>query len=408
MDRTIQEGIYYQRGARPGKFFAILFLEASHDTDATAVSQTLADLWQIYTNLKAGGVADLPAHPVPSGDLTVLIGYGADAFRLSGSKNMPHELRAENRFLLPRTRGGGPILINSGLSYAHDVNRNVAYEPFAIQFIADTQLAVDRAIVETWKYLFDLEHTERRLAPLMFASFFTGFQRDDGRSWIDFHDGLSNLRSGPEREAALRIKTGEYERGTYLCFLRLAVDMAAWRKLSRHEQQIMVGRDKLTGCAFDRLNADGIPMPIAGCPVVGTSEVFSSDPGNRIFREPPLVGDPVLRQSHVQRANLHHNGSVNDPGSLRIFRQGYEFLEPANDAPGFRAGLNFVSFQDTPDRVLNMLTRRGWLGGTNFGGDPDNPLPGMNELLTVRAGGLFLVPPVIEGEAFPGQGILGQ
>lgn len=73
---------------------------------------------------------------------------------------------------------------------------------------------------------------------------------------------------------------------------------------------------------------------------------------------------------------------------------------------GFRAGLNFVSFQDTPERLRRMLTQDTWLGQTNFGGDPDDPVRGMDHLLTVRAAGIYLAPPAVEGEPFPGASIL--
>jgi hypothetical protein len=85
---------------------------------------------------------------------------------------------------------------------------------------------------------------------------------------------------------------------------------------------------------------------------------------NEEFREPPTVTDPVVALSHVQRAN-HHATAASDVGSLRIFRQGYGFLEPHGVAPGFRAGLNFASFQDTPDRVMRILRQSIWLDGTN-------------------------------------------
>jgi len=96
-----------------------------------------------------------------------------------------------------------------------------------------------------------------------------------------------------------------------------------------------------------------------------------------------------LQQSHVQRAN-HHLKPVNDHNSLRIFRQGYEFLEPLDQAPGFRTGLNFASFQDTPERLFRMLTQSTWLG-TNFGSyeNDKNPLPGMDWFLSVRAAAIF-------------------
>jgi len=88
----------------------------------------------------------------------------------------------------------------------------------------------------------------------------------------------------------------------------------------------------------------------------------------------------------MSRAN-HHLKPVNDHNSLRIFPQGYEFLEPLDQAPGFRTGLNFASFQDTPERLFRMLTQSTWLGGTNFGSyeNDKNPLPGMDWFLSVRA-----------------------
>ena len=72
---------------------------------------------------------------------------------------------------------------------------------------------------------------------------------------------------------------------------------------------------------------------------------------------------------------------------------------------GFRAGLNFVSFQDTPARVLRMLTAGGWLGGANFGGD-EQRLPELANLLSVYGAGIYFVPPVVPDEPFPGASAL--
>ena len=74
--------------------------------------------------------------------------------------------------------------------------------------------------------------------------------------------------------------------------------------------------------------------------------------------------------------------------------------------PGFRAGLNFVSFQDTPSRLLKMLTQGSWLGGTNFGGDEQGH-PELASLLSVYGAGVYFVPPVVAGEPFPGAAALG-
>ena len=411
MAGKLQEGIYHTPGIRPGKFFGLLFLRAARGLEAPPVGETLRLLWGVYEDLKRGKVGDLPGHTVPHGDLTVLVGYGVNAFRIAGaSRAVPPELENYGLFRSPLPTGGGPLLRGAGLPYADGVSVNPATEDVAVQFVAETQLAVNRAIVETWKALEDVSDPETREAPLLLTAFYQGFQRDDGRSWIDFHDGVSNLKS-EDRLGVISIEPsavpehGWTEGGTYLAFIRLEVDLKAWRRLDRRQQEILVGRDKLTGCPLVGLDETGNPLPQAGCPVAGTQEVDPSEVGNRPFLEPADTPIAVLRQSHVQRAN-HHVPDPDRRNSLRVFRQGYEFLEPAGAAPGFRAGLNFVSFQDTPERLFRMLTQPGWLGGTNFGGDSEDAPPDANRLLAVRAAAVFLAPPVVESEAFPGSSIL--
>jgi deferrochelatase/peroxidase EfeB len=404
MPPALQEGIFHAPGHRSGPSFALLFLETSPDAPAAEVGAALGGIWQMLQALKGGGVADLPGHAVPAGNLTCLIGYGINAFELSGARRaLPDELAQFGRFRSPLTLGGGPLLAGSGQLYAADVRKNPATEAVVLQFIGDGTLAVDRAVVETWKVLHDRQRAGSTV--LQLAAFFQGFQRDDHRSWIDFHDGVSNLPS-QRREEAIVIKdvSAEGDRwtvgGTYMAFLRMAADLAVWRGLSREQQELLVGRDKLSGCP---LTANGALTPAAGCPVAGTRE--AGETGNEAFLEP---ADPpeasALAMSHVQRVN-HHRQDFDARDSLRIFRQGYEFLEPITEAPGFRAGLNFVSFQDTPERLLRILTQPAWLGKTNFGGDPDHPLPGMDRFLTVRAAGIFLVPPAAAGESFPGSSL---
>jgi len=406
---ALQEGIYHAPGQRPDAFFAMLFLRAAPESTAGQIGQTFGQLWQTYQDLKAGKVRELPGHPVPPGRLTVLVGYGPKAFQLAGAQRpLPTDLGPQNRFRSPLPTGGGPLLLGSGLRYGEDVRTNLATEEIAVQLIADTQLAVHRAVVETWRTLSALADPETSSARLLLTSFYSGFQRDDKRSWIGFHDGVSNMES-TERYGAIAIKPSGTEEdswtedGTYLAFVRLAIDLPSWDNLSREQQELLVGRDRLTGCALTTVDADGRPVVQAGCPVTGSSEV--TDEGNAAFGEPPAVDDPLVKQSHVQRAN-HHELPINSRNSLRVFRQGYEFLEPLGQAPGFRAGLNFVSFQDTPERLRRMLTQDTWLGQTNFGGDPDHPVRGMDHLLVVRAAGIYLVPPAVEGEPFPGASIL--
>lgn len=402
MAGTLQEGIYHAPGRRPGKFFTILFLRVPQGTSAATAFDALAALWSMYQDLGQGVIRDLPGTTVPAANdhLTTLLGFGPKAFDLPGiAATRPQGLRPANSFRAPEPAGGGPLLRGSGLQYAPEVHVNPASEEFCVQFIADTKLATDRAVVETWKLLEDLRD-DAGSPPLLLSTFYMGFQRNDHRSWIDFHDGLSNLRS-EDRADVITIDSEPVAPwvigGTYLTFLRLAVDLPGWRRLAPVDQELAVGRTKISGCPLVDVTG-GVPHADPGCPVPGT-EIFQSANDAR-FAEPPPVDDPVLLRSHVQRAN-HHVEPALDPSSRRIFRQGYEFLEWNASAPGFRAGLNFVSFQDTPTRVLQMLTLRDWLGATNFGGD-ETAHPALTTLLTVYAAGVYLVPPITTGELFPG------
>ena len=403
MAAALQEGIYHAPGRRPGRFFALLFLRANDGVDAPAAGAALAGLWGMYSDLKAGRIRDLEGATLPASEdaMTVLLGLGRNAFALPGvAAARPRGLADEYLFRSADPGGGGPLLRGSGLQYAPDVRANMATEAFCVQVIADTKLAVDRAVVETWKALADQAQPALEL-----TTFYLGNQRNDRRSWIDFHDGLSNLRS-EDRESAIAIGPGTDEPwvtgGTYLAFLRLAIDLPGWRSLGRSAQELAVGRDKLSGCPI--VSADGgVPAADPACPVAGTQ--IWEKPNDAPFAEPPEVADPAVRASHVQRAN-HHIRPASDSGSRRIFRQGYEFLEWAGEAPGFRAGLNFVSFQDTPARLLKMLTAGGWLGNANFGGDEDTH-PRLASLLSVYGAGVYVVAPVVAGEPFPGSAALG-
>jgi len=399
---TLQEGIYHAPGRRPGRHFALLFLRAKPAGGASGAAAALGDLWGMYQGLKGGVVRDLEGVTLPAGDLTVLLGFGRNAFELDGiALRRPRGLADEYLFRSADAGGGGPLLRGSGLRYATDVRANMATEAFCVQVIADSKLAVDRAVVETWKALADAGDPALEL-----TTFFLGNQRDDHRSWIDFHDGLSNLRS-EDREGVIAIGPGTDEPwavgGTYLAFIRVAVDLAGWRRLTRAGQELAVGRDKLSGCPIVGVGDDGAPRTDPGCPVAATQ--IHETPNDGPFAEPPEVSDPVVRASHVQRAN-HHIRPASDFGSRRIFRQGYEFFEWADRPPGFRAGLNFVSFQDRPSRLLKMMTAGGWLGSTNFGGD-EQAHPELASLLSVYGAGVYVVPPVVAGEPFPGAAALG-
>lgn len=405
--RTVQEGIYFEPGERPAKFFALLLLRAAEHRDARRVGERLRDLWSLYAGLKEGRVPDLAPVAVPTeeDDLQVLLGLGPGAFELRGAaRSRPDGLSGARTFASPEQNS--PVLPGSGIRYAADAGTGAAAAEVCVQVTGETKLAVDRAIVETWKLLCDRAGPDSGAPDLEIAAFYLGSQRSDRRSWIDFHDGLSNMRS-EDREAAIAIDTRGGEEwcagGTYLAFLRLAVDLAVWRRLGRSEQELIVGRDKLSGCPIVS-TAGGAPVTDPECPVPGT-QIWET-PNDPRFAEPPPTSDPVVLQSHVQRAN--HHGEGVGPGGRRVFRQGYEFLEWKEGPPGFRAGLNFVSFQDSLDRLFGMLTGEGWLGRVNFGGDPNAQPPGLDSLLSAYAAHTFFVPPrAADGEPFPGASVFG-
>ena len=94
--------------------------------------------------------------------------------------------------------------------------------------------------------------------PLRVSASFGGFGRHDGRGWLDFHDGVSNLDAN-QRLTALEARGDPawMEGGAYMAFLRLSIDLALWRSLERREQELLIGRDKLSGAAITRVERDG-------------------------------------------------------------------------------------------------------------------------------------------------------
>jgi len=94
---------------------------------------------------------------------------------------------------------------------------NPATEDVLIQAIANSPLAVERVFVETQKYVDDHPDPQTGDPIVEIAAGFTGFNREDGRSWIDFHDGVSNLRSGAERFGVISIKNAGTPSSRIVC-----------------------------------------------------------------------------------------------------------------------------------------------------------------------------------------------
>ena len=223
----------------------------------------------------------------------------------------------------------------------------------ALQLTGATAAAVNRAAVEVWKLI------EDQALPLAPVASFDGFGRPDGRGWLEFHDGVTNMASS-QRIAALAAPADPrwMGGGTYMAFLRLRVDLRVWRALDRGDQELVVGRDKLTGSPLVavRRDARGRARPVAAPPL--PRRPTDAQRADRL--DPPQTGDPLLEASHVHRAN-QNRASPDAPAALRIFRQGYDFLD-AIGPDGPELGLNFVSFQSDLQTLQHVMHLPGWLG----------------------------------------------
>ena len=334
----------------------------------------------MYQKLQKGLIPDLginiknPHHD----DLSILIGYSPGFFKLNNLKRKKPAQLSDASIFRP-VKEGDPVLPKVDLRYSEtSINEEVS-DHVVIQFIGETQMATHSAIVETWKLLRKVEK-DGASAPASMRSFYTGYNRPGGRGWLGFHDGVSNIKSSD------RLRTIQIDRrgldpvdywtanGTYMAFLRIAIDLTVWENIPVKHQERVVGREKTTGCPLVRIDERGNNVFAGGCPVPGTTGI--TDRRNERFRE--------YVPSNYRKSGSSGSTSVSDVAVShvalmrripeRIFRQGYEFIEPIKNYPYFRVGLNFVSFQREVDIVNNYI--KVGFGKVNFGTDSENPIPG--------------------------------
>lgn len=386
----IQPGVFFAAGERPPSCWRLLLIDFRAGAAPQRAGAALERILNVLADLRGGRVRDLEGQPPKDAeatagqfaDLTALLAVGRALF--DADRHDPPLTRSQRPdyvAYLPRGRA------LAGLPWA--VAERPGEADIALQLTANCEAAVNCAAVEVWKLITD------EALPLTIAASFSGFSRPDRRGWLDFHDGVSNLEADQRLAAIEALPDPAWMGGgTYLAFLRLGIDLATWRSLAPPEQELLVGRDKLSGAALraTRSDARGARVPVTPEPPEAGDELDWVDP--------PQTTDPLLEASHIHRAN-QSRASADAPGAWRMFRQGYDFLETLGpEAP--LAGLNFVSFQRDLSVVQHVLHLPGWLGGVDFGGlagdDRANPVD--HGLVTVRAGGLYAVPP--REAPFPG------
>lgn len=404
------EGIYYRNRPPIGNSFCLMSLRAESNSDVAKIGKAILRIWEHLTHLKKGITVDLKVDLKHRkiGNLSVLLAYGSHIFDLPGTKrNRPSSFSNSWNFKPPDPAGGGLVFEGSEMSYSLSIRENhLLSDHILLQFIADSEFYTKRACVEVWKALHMLEK-ETGNSSLRISGLYPGFQRADLRNWLGFHDGVSNLRS-QERPYVIFIDSknlSSHEKwilyGTFLAFMRIAVDLEKWEDIDTNQQEIIIGRDKITGCPLIRVDKNKKPVKDKRCPVLGTSEII--DAGNEYFRNHPPYGDnmeeKILRLSHIGRTRPIERVPVWDKKSLRIYRQGFEFLAASKDSPGFTAGLNFVSFQNTPERLFRALTYRQAIAQKV---SELTSTPHLEQFMSVFAAGIFFVPPVGRDEPFPG------
>lgn len=409
----LQDGIYWKGGMPP--FYRLLQLNVVSGATSAEAHDALSELWRMLDRLRQGEVEDLrkelrPGDPdvvLDGGELQVLLGFGARLF--DETIHVPPLVDpSEKPRLLNYLQSRHPSAPFPRLKWQDHENprlrpehENTTQTDFALQFTGTSELTVNRAIVEVQKSIYDHD------MPLHIANFFSGFRREDKRSWIDFHDGINNM-TPDQRFVTMEVQNQDkawLRGGTYMSFFRIHVDIDAWRKLSRGFQELIVGRNKLTACPVDDTTqpdeqVEVQPVFQAGCPVSGDLPAEMTE----TFQEAPQPSDQIAIAAHIFRSNLNRT-DPSLPSSNRIYRQGYEFLEASTEG-GLLHGLNFVGFVRTPKFVNDILDSMGWLGDSNFGGleTANAQQPPSIDLMRLLHGCYYAVPPI--ASPFPGSDLL--
>lgn len=403
MADSLPLGIHFRSGETPPDFFRFVTFNFTPTATQASAKAALTAICSLLDELALGEIRDLrathsddPDIAVDAGELRYVLCFGPRLFDASGRQAalVSSDLAPDRIALLPALPTG-PF---QSLKWTDSAQPAAAQTDFAIQLTATSELAASRPIVEIQKLIDD------QTLPVRLVCFFAGLHRDDRRSWIDFHDGINNMPSD-ERLEAMEIRQNPQPwmiGGTTLAFLKIAIDMQGWRKLSREQQESIVGRDKLSGCPIAGIAVDqggAITITRMACPP--NSEIGMGPGWSEDARDPPPSGDPLVLASHIYRANRTRQPPATD-AARRIYRQGYEFVD-SPPTGGVRIGLNFVGFQRDVSIVLNILRSRDWMGDANFGGVIADPsIPAFN-LMSIVAGGLFAVPPL--GSPFPGSSL---
>lgn len=187
----LQPGLAVAAGERPLPCWRLILLDVRPGTAPAEARDAVGRMLCMLDELSGGRVRDLAGQPreheQASADhfagLSTLIAFGRRFFDVE-LHEPPLTGLARPAFLsyLPRHTP----LAGLAWSTAGDETRS-GESDIALQLLAPREAAVDCAAVEIWKLV------EDETLPFSIRASFAGFGRPDGRGWLDFHDGVSNL-----------------------------------------------------------------------------------------------------------------------------------------------------------------------------------------------------------------------
>ena len=155
--------------------------------------------------------------------------------------------------------------------------------------------------------------------------------------------------------------------GTYMVTRRIRILVEVWDRSTLDDQQLTIGRFKLTGA-----------------PLTGKREHDAVDLRARVEGEPVIPTD-----AHIRLAAP----SVND--GARLLRRGYSFTDGIDPVTNqLDGGLFFIAFQRDPRKQFVVIQERLGLDDA------------LNEYIRHNGSALFAVPPGVAPGGFVGESLL--
>src|SRR4051794_20150442 len=104
-----------------------MFLRVAQGATVAEIAPVLDRLWKMHEDLRHGRIADLPGTDLPASALTILWGYGPNAFKIAGANHgLPSDLADQNQFRRPTRSAISPILGGASISFVPGLDRNPA------------------------------------------------------------------------------------------------------------------------------------------------------------------------------------------------------------------------------------------------------------------------------------------